>query len=47
MKRSNPGQKEKFIDKAKELGCDEDEGAFERKLRDISKLKDKSGDREK
>lgn len=30
-------QVQKFIDKAKELGCDEDEGVFEDKLREIAK----------
>lgn len=29
-------QKEKFIDKAKELECDEDEKAFDRKLKKIT-----------
>lgn len=28
-------QREKFIDKARELGCDEDEAAFERALKRI------------
>jgi hypothetical protein len=32
-----PTQKEKFIDKARELGCDEDEAAFEKRLRKIAK----------
>ena len=30
-------QRQKFIDKARELGCDEDEAAFERKLKRIAK----------
>lgn len=36
-------QSQKFIDKAKELGCDEDESAFEQKLQGIAKasLKEK------
>jgi hypothetical protein len=32
-----PTQKEKFIDKARELGCDEDEAVFEKRLRKIAK----------
>ncbi len=31
----------KFIDKAKDLGCDEDEAAFEQKLRGIAKAQPK------
>lgn len=34
-------QKQKFIDKAKELGCDEDEKTFDDKLRRIAKQKPK------
>tara|TARA_X000001316_G_C921607_1_gene36106 strand:- start:1210 stop:1359 length:150 start_codon:yes stop_codon:yes gene_type:complete len=30
-------QAQKFIDKAKELGCDESEGKFDEKLREIAK----------
>ena len=30
-----PAQSQRFIDKARELGCDEDEAAFEDKLRQI------------
>jgi hypothetical protein len=30
-------QKDKFIEKARELGCDEDEAAFEKRLRKIAK----------
>ena len=34
-------QSQKFIDKARELGCDEDEKAFDDKLRRIAKQKPK------
>jgi len=30
-------QRQTFIDKARELGCDEDEAAFEERLRKIAK----------
>jgi hypothetical protein len=30
-------QSQRFIDKARELGCDEDEAAFEERLRKIAK----------
>ncbi len=30
-------QKQKFVDKARELGCDEDEAAFDEKLRELTK----------
>ena len=36
-----PTQKQKFIDKARELETDEDEKAFEERLRDISQQKPK------
>jgi hypothetical protein len=37
-KKSREGtQKQRFIDKARELGCDEDEVAFEERLRKIAK----------
>lgn len=32
---ADPSQRQKFIDKVRELGCDEDEAAFERTLRRI------------
>jgi hypothetical protein len=32
-------QSQKFIDKARELGCDEDEKAFDDKLRKIARQK--------
>jgi hypothetical protein len=34
-------QKQKFIDTARELGCDEDEKSFDDKLRRIAKVKPK------
>lgn len=34
---SKQKQKDKFIEKARELGCDEDEAAFEKRLRKIVK----------
>lgn len=34
-------QKQKFIDMAKELGCDEDDKSFDDKLRRIAKHKPK------
>lgn len=49
MANSKPqkSQRQKFIDKARELGCDEDEAAFERKLRHIAKHQpDKPTDKE-
>jgi hypothetical protein len=36
-KSSAPSQSKKFIDKARELGCDEDEAAFEARLKKIAK----------
>lgn len=42
-------QRQKFIEKARELGCDEDEAAFERTLKRIvprkSKPKEKAPDK--
>ena len=35
----NKPQSEKFVEKARELECDEDEAAFEAKLRRIAKQK--------
>lgn len=35
----NPEQSEKFIQAAKELGCDEDEQAFDEKLKKILEKK--------
>jgi len=37
--KKQPNQSEKFIKKAKELGCDEDEKAFDRKLKNLTKNK--------
>ena len=34
-------QRERFIETARELGCDEDEAAFEEKLRRIATVKPK------
>ena len=39
MPRQKQNQSEKFIDKARELNCDEDEAAFEEKLKHIAKPK--------
>jgi hypothetical protein len=36
MSKPDPKQSQKFIDKAKELGVDEDEKAFEEKLKRIT-----------
>ncbi len=38
-KTKKTAQTQKFIDKARELGCDEDEAAFEDKLKQIAKAK--------
>lgn len=38
-KRSSDNQSERFIDKARELGCDEDEAVFDDKLRRIAQAK--------
>ena len=35
-------QTQKFVDKARELGCDEDEAAFEKRLKRIVPRKPKS-----
>jgi len=40
-KNTEKTQSQKFIDKARELGCDEDEKAFDDKLRRIAKQKPK------
>lgn len=34
-KNTTPAQSRKFAETARELGCDEDEAAFDEKLRDI------------
>ena len=39
---SKTTQKAKFIEKARELGCDEDEAAFEKRLRKIAKAEPKA-----
>lgn len=39
MKRDDPAQSERFIEAARELGCDEDEAAFDEKLKRISEQK--------
>lgn len=39
--RYSTDQSKKFLDAARELGCDEDEAAFEDKLRRIAKVKPK------
>ena len=36
-KTKKTAQTQKFIDKARELGCDEDEAVFEEKLRGLTK----------
>lgn len=40
-------QGKRFIDKARELGCDEDEAAFEDRLRKIAKAKTPAPDKKK
>ena len=40
-KKQSKGQREKFANKARELGCDEDEAAFEAKLKSIAGQKPK------
>ncbi len=37
MKADTPSQSAAFIEKAREIGCDEEESAFEDKLRQIAK----------
>ncbi len=39
--RAKPKQSKKFTDKARELGCDEDEAAFDAKLKSIAGQKPK------
>ena len=34
-------QRDKFIDKAREIGCDENEAAFDEKLKQLAKAKPK------
>ena len=41
MKKPDPDQSKRFIETARELGCDEDEAAFEEKLRRIATVKPK------
>jgi hypothetical protein len=38
-KKSDPTQSKRFIETARELGCDEDEAAFEEKLKQIATAK--------
>jgi len=42
IKRPQKSQRQKFIDTARELGCDEDEEAFRDKLRRIARQQVKS-----
>ncbi len=35
----NQSQRDKFVDKARELGCDEEEAAFEKNLKRLAKAK--------
>ena len=44
--RAKNSQHEQFVDKARELGCDEDEAVFEAKLRRIAKPKPHSQKKE-
>jgi hypothetical protein len=37
IKKQNRNQTQRFIEKARELGCDEDEAAFDARLRKIAK----------
>lgn len=39
----NAGQSSAFIETARELGCDEDEAAFDARLRGIAKQKEPTG----
>ena len=39
MMNKKPSQSEKFVEKASKLECDEDEKAFEDKLRQIAQAK--------
>jgi hypothetical protein len=38
-KSGSDNQRQRFIEKARELGCDESEAAFEERLRKIAKVK--------
>ncbi len=40
-KKADPAQSKRFIETARELGCDEDEAAFDEKLRRIATAKPK------
>ena len=46
-KSSDDAQSQRFMETARELGCDEDEAAFEDKLRRIARQKPKSEGDEK
>jgi len=39
VKKSDPTQSKRFIETARELGCDEDEAAFDEKLKRIATAK--------
>ena len=45
-KKETKQRRDKFVDKARELGCDEDEAAFEAKLKLIAKAKPTKKSRE-
>lgn len=40
-RKDDPGQSKRFIETARELGCDEDEAAFDEKLKRIATAKPK------
>jgi hypothetical protein len=40
-RRPSEGQVDRFIETARKLGCDEDEGAFEEKLKRVAKARPK------
>jgi hypothetical protein len=42
VKKSDPEQSKRFIETARELGCDEDEAAFDEKLKRIATAKPKT-----
>ena len=46
-KKDTKRQRDKVVDKARELDCDEDEAAFEAKLKPITKAKPTKKSREK
>ena len=47
IKKQTTTQRQRFIEKARELGCDEDEAAFEERLRKITKAPPPAPDKKK